>query len=165
MNLKLNFLLPDMKVANQASQAMLLARVEDKNVCFLARPGTNLGLLQPATALEATNTFNEGLKGILMGAGLGLLGGLYVLYFPAWFTDSPLWFTNASDFAILTVTTFIGAVAAAIGAALLGVNILNTDLTKYETRINDGAVLMIVSVPYRRANEIRKIVSKLHLKF
>ncbi|MBX9676661.1 MAG: hypothetical protein K2V71_08685 [Methylotenera sp.] len=165
MNLKLNFLLPDMKVANQASQAMLLARVEDKNVCFLARPGTNLGLLQSATALEATNTFNEGLKGILMGAGLGLLGGLYVLYFPAWFTDSPLWFTNASDFAILTVTTFIGAVAAAIGAALLGVNILNTDLTKYETRINDGAVLMIVSVPYRRANEIRKIVSKLHLKF
>ncbi|PPC85852.1 MAG: hypothetical protein CTY37_07300 [Methylotenera sp.] len=165
MNLKLNFLLPDMKVANQASQAMLLARVEDKNVCFLARPGTNLGLLQPATALEATNTFNEGLKGILMGAGLGLLGGLYVLYFPAWFTDSPLWFTNASDFAILTVTTFIGAVAAAIGAALLGVNILNTDLTKYGTRINDGAVLMIVSVPYRRANEIRKIVSKLHLKF
>lgn len=165
MNLKLNFLLPDIKVANQASQAMLLARVEDKSVCFLAKPGTDLGVLHHASALEATNTFNEGLKGILMGAGLGLLGGLYVLYFPAWFTDSPLWFTNASPFAILSVTTLIGAIAAAIGAALLGVNILNTDLNKYQARIEDGAVLMIVSVPFKRANEIRQIIKKLHLKF
>ena len=165
MNLKLNFLLPDMKVANQASQAMLLARVEDKNVCFLAKPGTNLGKLQPADATEATNTINEGLKGVLMGAGLGLLGGLYVLYFPAWVTESPLWFTNASDWAILSVTTLIGALAAAFGAAILGFNILNTDLAKYQSRIDDGAVLMIVTVPHQRAKEIRKIVSKLHLKF
>ena len=114
MNLKLNFLLPDIKVANQASQAMLLARVKDKDVCFLARPGTNLGKLQPATATEATNTINEGLKGVLMGAGLGLLGGLYALYFPAWVTESPLWFTNASDWVILSVTTLIGALAAAV---------------------------------------------------
>ena len=131
----------------------------------MAKPGTDLGLLQPATAAEATNTINEGLKGVLMGAGLGFLGGLYVLYFPAWFTDSPLWFTDASDLTILTVTTLIGAAAAAFGAALLGINILNTDLTKYQTRIDDGAVLMIVSTPYKRAKEIRKIVSKLHLKF
>ncbi|MES2501619.1 MAG: hypothetical protein V4545_03350 [Pseudomonadota bacterium] len=165
MNQKLNFLLPDMKVANQASQALLLARVEDKNVCFLAKPGTDLGLLQPATAAEATNTINEGLKGVLMGAGLGLLGGLYVLYFPAWVTESPLWFTNTSDWVILSVTTLIGAAAAAFGAAMLGINILNTDLAKYQTRIDDGAVLMIVTVPYQRAKEIRKIVSKLHLKF
>ncbi len=165
MNLKLNFLLPDIKVANQASQAMLLARVEDKDVCFLARPGTNLGKLQPATAIEATNTINEGLKGVLMGAGLGLLGGLYVLYFPAWVTESPLWFTNASDWVILSVTTLIGALTAAFGAAILGFNILNTDLAKYQSRIDDGAVLMIVTVPYQRAKEIHKIVSKLHLKF
>ncbi len=165
MHLKLHFLLPNIKVAHKASEAMLLARVEDKNVCFLAKPDTDLGVLRHATALEATNTFHEGLKGVLMGAGLGLLGGLYVLYFPAWFTDSPLWFTNASWYTILAVTTLLGAAAAAFGAALLGFNILNTDLERYHKRIDDGAVLMIVSVPYQRANEIRKIVRKLHLKF
>ncbi|MES2547510.1 MAG: hypothetical protein V4575_07355 [Pseudomonadota bacterium] len=165
MKLKLHFLLPDMKVANQASQAMLLARVEDKDVCFLARPGTNLGVLHEAPAIEATNTINEGLKGIFMGAAIGLLGGLYVLYFPPWFTESPLWFTNTSDWIILSVTTLAGAAAAAFGAALLGFNILNTNLAKYQSRIDSGAVLMIVTVPYQRAKEIRKIVSKLHLKF
>ena len=165
MNLKLHFLLPDVKVAKQASQAMLLARVEDKNVWFLAKPGTDLGPLQPASAMEATNTINEGLKGVLMGAGLGLLAGLYVLYFPTWFTQSPVWFTNASNWVILSVTTFVGAAAAAFGAAMLGINILNTNLEKFQQRIDSGAILMIVSVPYQRAKEIRKIVSKLHLKF
>jgi hypothetical protein len=165
MNLRLKFLLPNMKVAKQASEAMLLARVEDKNVFFLAKPGTDLGLLQPAPASEATNTLHEGFKGILMGAGLGLLGGLYVLYFPAWVTESPNWFTNASAWVILSVTALIGAAAAAFGAAMLGMNILNSDLKKYQTRIDAGAVLMIVCVPFHRAQEIRKIVSKLHLKF
>lgn len=165
MNLRLKFLLPNMKVAKQASEAMLLARVEDKNVFFLARPGTDLGLLQPAPATEATNTLHEGSKGILMGAALGLLGGLYVLYFPAWVTESPNWFTNASAWVILSVTTLVGAAAAAFGAAILGMNILNSDLKNYQERINAGAVLMIVSVPFHRAQEIRNIVRKLHLKF
>jgi len=165
MYLKLNFLLPDIKVAKQANDAMLLAKVEPKNICFLAREGTDLGELQPANAVDATNTLNEGMKGILMGAGLGLLGGLYVLYFPLWFTDSPPWFTSASWYVILGVTMLMGAAAAAFGAALLGFNILNTDLKRYQNRIDDGAILMIVSVPFHRAKEIRKIVSKLHLKF
>lgn len=165
MNLKLNFILPNVKVAHKASEAMLLARVEHKHVSFLAKPGTDMGGLHAATALEATNTIHEGLKGILMGAGLGLLGGLYVLYFPAWFTDSPLWFTSASWLTILVITTLMGAVAAAFGAALLGFNILNTDLDRYQKKIDEGAILMIVTVPFQRANEIRKIVRKLHLKF
>ena len=165
MHMKLKFLLPNIKAAHKASEALLLARVEDKDVTFLAKPGTDLGKLHEANAIEATNTIHEGLKGILMGAGIGLLGGLYVLYFPKWFTDSPTWFTNASPIAILLITALMGAVAAAFGAAILGFNILNTDLRQFKKRIEDGAVLMIVSVPFKRANEVRQIVRHLHLKF
>lgn len=165
MNLKLKFVLPNTKAAHQASQALLLARIDDKYVSFLAKPGKDLGGLTEASAIEATNTLHEGLKGILMGAGLGLLGGLYVLYFPKWFTDSPTWFTNASPLAILAITALMGAVAAAFGAALLGVNLLNTDLKQFKKRMDDGAVLMIVSAPYGRVKDIRQIVRNLHLKF
>ncbi len=101
--MKLKFLLPNIQVAHKANEALLLARVEEKNVGFLAKPGADLGDLPEANAIEATNTLHEGLKGILMGAGIGLLGGLYVLYFPKWFTDSPTWFTNASPLAILVI--------------------------------------------------------------
>ena len=165
MRMKLKFLLPDVKTAQKANQALLTARVDDKDVGFLAKPGTDLGELPEANAIEATNTLHEGLKGILMGAGIGLLAGLYVLYFPKWFTDSPTWFTGASPVAILVITALMGAVAAAFGASLLGINILNTDLRQFKKRIDDGAVLMIVTVPIKRANEIRQIVRNLHLKF
>lgn len=165
MNTKLKFLLPNLKAAHQASEALLKARVEDKNVGFLAKPGTDLGELPEANAIEATNTLNEGLKGILMGACIGLLGGLYVLYFPKWFTDSPTWFTNASPASILIITALMGAAAAAFGASLLGINLLNTDLRQFKKRIEHGAVLMIVTVPLKRANEVRQIVRNLHLKY
>ncbi|MES2579303.1 MAG: hypothetical protein V4552_02055 [Pseudomonadota bacterium] len=165
MNLKLKFLLPNIKAAHEASDAMLLARIEDKNVCFLAKPGVKLGNLRPASAIEATNAVHEGFRGVLLGAGIGLLGGLYVLYFPLWLTDSPPWFTNASPLTILVSTGLMGAAAAAFGAALLGVNLFNTDLNQFKKRIDKGAVLMIVSVPFNRASEIRQIVKKLHLQF
>jgi len=163
--MKLKFLLPNIQAARKANDEMLHARVEANDVSFLAKPGTDLGGLPEANAIEATNTLNEGLKGVLMGAGIGLLGGLYVLYFPKWFTDSPTWFTNASPFAILIITVLMGAVAAAFGAALLGVNVLNSDLRQFKRRMDQGAVLMIVSTPFNRVKEIRNIVKNLHLKY
>ena len=55
----LKFLLPDIKTAKQASEALLLARIDDKNISFLANPGINLGQLRPASAIESTNVVNE----------------------------------------------------------------------------------------------------------
>ena len=52
MRPRLKFLLPDIKTANKASEALLLARIEDKNISFLANPDTNLGQLRPASAIE-----------------------------------------------------------------------------------------------------------------
>lgn len=59
----------------------------------------------------------------------------------------------------------LGAAISAIGAAVFGSNLFNNDLKQYKQRIDDGAILMIVSAPFQRSGEITKIVSKLHLKF
>ncbi len=160
MKMKLEFMLPDVNAADQACEQMLLARIENKYIHFLAKPGINLGNLQLASAIEKTNIMHEGERGILIGAGLGLLAGLYVLTVPPWLTSSPLWFTNANWFVILATTTVFGAVSVAIGSALLGVNLFNSDLDHFKGRIDKGGVLMIVSVPFYRAKEIRSIMSK-----
>ena len=161
MKPKLKFLLPDIKTANQAAESLLLARVDNKNISFLAKPGTDLGQLQAANTLESSNMVNDGQRGILFGAAFGLLVGLYMHYFQPWITDAMgvHWMT------IVVITTILGAVASATGAALFGVNLFNTDLNKYKDKIDGGAILMIVTAPFQRTNEIRKIVSKLHLKF
>jgi len=43
MKLKQNSLLPDIKTANQACDKLLLTRVEENHIDFLARSGIELG--------------------------------------------------------------------------------------------------------------------------
>ncbi|MES2498933.1 MAG: hypothetical protein V4605_10310 [Pseudomonadota bacterium] len=160
MNVKLKFLLHDVKTANQVRKELLLARVDDENIHFLAKPGTDLGQLRPATSMEKTNTLHEGERGILYGAIFGLLAGLYVLTTPPWITASPVWYTNSEWYVILAVTTISGAAFVAIGAALLGVNLLNSDLDRFKAKMAHGEVLAIVTIPFYRIKEIRKIISK-----
>lgn len=158
MKLKLEFLLPDAKSASKTCEKLLIARVEEKNIHFLARPDIDLGKLQAATALEKTNMVHEGERGILIGAGLGLLAGLYVLSVPPWITKSPVWYTDSPWYIVLLVTVLAGAFSVAFGAALLGVNLFNSDLKRYKNRIDKGEILMIVKVPFYKVNTVRKIV-------
>ena len=164
MKIKLEFMLPSLEAAKLASKEMLLARVPDNHIHFLAAPGADLGDLQHATAIEKTNVIHEGFRGILFGAGLGLLGGLYVLFVPPWLTSSPLWFTHSPWYVILAVTTIFGAVVTAIGAAVLGVNLFNTNLERHKKAIRQGGVLMMVTVPLYRVQEIRKIMIRSRLQ-
>ena len=83
----LEFLLPDIKTADQASEALLLARIDNKNISFLAKPSVDLGKLQLASTIESTNIVNEAEKGILIGASIGLLFWLYAHYFLPWIAD------------------------------------------------------------------------------
>ena len=63
------------------------------------------------------------------------------------------------------VLMVLGATLSSIGAAVFGSNLFNNDLQKYKKRIDEGAILMIVSAPSNRSDEITKVVSKLHLKY
>ncbi len=157
----LKFLLPDIKTANLAAEALLLARIDDKNISFLANPSTDLGKLRPASTIESTNVVNEAQRGILIGATIGLLIGLYMHYFQPWITEA----MNVHWMVIVGVFTIFGAAISAIGAAVFGTNFFNDDLKNFESKIEHGAILMIVTAPLQRSTEIRKIVRKLHLKF
>ena len=161
MRPRLKFLLPDIKTANKASEALLLARIDDKNISFLANSDTNLGELRAASAIESTNIVNEAEKGILYGATVGLLVGLYMHYFQPWITES----MHVNWMVLVGVLMLFGAALSAIGAAVFGTNFFNDDLKNYQSKIEQGAILMIVTAPFQRSNEIRRIVSKLHLKF
>lgn len=156
MRRKLEFIFPDVKTARHAWKEMLLACVEDKHIHFMAKPTVSLGKLHPANVLERTDTIHEGEWGILIGAGLGLLAGILALAFPPWYTDMH-WS------GILAITTFFGIITGAVGMALLGVNLPNSDFDALQDEIAQGEVLMIVSVPLHRVKEIRQIVDRLHL--
>ena len=71
MRRRLYFLLPDVESARHTADDLLLARVEDRHMHFLARRGTDLAELHEAGYLIKTDFMH----GAGVGLGLGALGG------------------------------------------------------------------------------------------
>lgn len=161
MKIRMKFMMPDLGTSLKVRNALLLGLVENKHIHFFAKEGINLANLNHATSLESSNLMHEGEKGILYGMGFGLIAGLYVLFFPSWVKISPTWYTQSPWYIVLIVTIFSAAVMTAIGAALLGTNILNSDMNKYKDRIAKGEILMIVSVNLYTAHKVRNIVKRI----
>lgn len=162
MNLQLNFLLPNLRAANQIFDALLLSRVSGRNIAFLANKSIKLGRLKPVGRIAGSELLCEGGHGILYGAIFGLISGLYVLYFPLWVTSSPAWYTVSAWWVILIITTSISAISVGLGAAILGGSILSRDLKLFKNKIEDGSILMIVSAPSWQEKSVRLTVSRLH---
>lgn len=158
MQIKLKYMLPNVKTCKKVRTALLNASIPDESIKFIAKPETSTDGLNIASNLDSTNMLHEGGKGILYGMAFGLLSGIYVLTFPLWLTISPAWYSNAPWYVVIGILIFVGGVLMALAAALLGVNIVNTDLNKYKSKIDQGEILMIISVPLSQAHKMRQMI-------
>ena len=154
MRRRLYFLLPDVPSAKRTADDLLLARVEDRHMHFLAKRGTDLGELHEASYTIKTD--------LARGAGLGLvLGALGGALLGAMIVGTPLEGTHPG---------LASAVAATLAGALLGVwlgsmaavAVPNSRLRSFQTEIERGRVLLMVDVPYGRVDEVREIVLARH---
>lgn len=157
---KLKFLLPDITTAHQVAGSLLLADIDNKNITVIAKPGTDLGQLQAATAIESADMIDNG-RWVLVGAAVGLSSGMYLHYFQPWISS----FMSMHWVALVIITTVIGALMPLAATAIFGVNLFDAGLKKYKKQIDDGAILILVTAPIQRANKIRSIVHRSHLKF
>lgn len=153
VNTTLAFLYKDVRAARTAWEKLLLKSIEARHLRFVARVGTNLGILKPANVFQSTDSLREARRGIFIGTGLGLLAGLMALAFPPWYADSH-WAV------ILAITSGIGALTGMLGMALLGVNLQHSGLANYHEAITRGGVLMLVTVDEARVNEITRILRR-----
>lgn len=144
-------MLHDIKAAAKARTKILNVNVSNDDICFIAKPDTQLGLLHEANVFERSDAINKGISGVYTGAGLGLLAGLFALAFPPWYV-------HTNWMMIIGITTVIGAFAFAFMMAMIGGEIFNTNFEKYKTRIEQGEVMMLVKVPFYRSKEIRRII-------
>ena len=158
MKRKLYFMLPDIKIAHQMMDQLLLARIEERNIHFLAKPEIPLGGLPEATVIEKTESLHGIGVGALIGAVMGMLGGILVVVFP-FIVVNPY-----SGYPLqAAVIPIIGAVGALFGAwwtSMLATAIPNSNLKPYKEDIARGRILMIVTVPYHRIREIRSLIQK-----
>ena len=154
MRRRLYYVMPDLECARKIMNDLLLARIEERHIHCLARPGTSMEGLHEANVLQKTDLVHGAQTGLLLGALLGcIVGGADVWYFPI----AGIW---------QTVTVLAGAIAGALFgvwvSSMVGSAIPNTRLRPFQPMIEDGNILVMVDVPHHRTEEIESLLKACH---
>jgi hypothetical protein len=154
MRRRLYFLLPDVDSARRTADDLLLARVDDRRMRFLARRGTALEPLHEAGYLDKTDMVHGAAVGGALGGIIGTLVGALVVAYPPEGT-SP-------NFVALLIGMLLGAPLGAWIASMVAAAVPNSRLRQFHADIEAGRVLMMVDVPYLRVAEINELVLARH---
>jgi hypothetical protein len=154
MRRRLYFVLPDVESARRSADDLLLARVEDRHMRFLARRGTELEPLHEAGYLDKTDMVHGAAVGLAIGAIIGALVGVMVVAYPPEGTNPQL--------VSVLVGMLVGAPLGAWMASMAGAAVPNSRLKQFQADIDAGRVLMMVDVPFGRVEEITDLVVSRH---
>ena len=154
MKRRLYFLLPEVASAMRTADDLLLARVEDRHMHFLARRGTDLGDLHEASYFIKTDFMRGAGLGLFLGALGGVILASIVVNYPPEGTHPGL----ATAVAIALVGVAIGLWLGSMAATALP----NSRLRPFDDEIQRGKVLLIVDVRYEQVDHIRQIVASRH---
>ncbi|MBC3920230.1 DUF1269 domain-containing protein [Undibacterium sp. CY18W] len=147
-------MLPDAGSARAMLDELLLARVDERHMHFHAREGMLPADMPEANSFQKTDLIHGAEVGMLIGGIAGLLaGGLWLIFPP-----------EGMEMRILAV------VISALGGAMFGswvsgraaTAIPSSRLKPFQAEIENGRVLLMVDVPFKRVAEIKELVSKRH---
>jgi hypothetical protein len=148
------FLLPNARSARTIVDELLLKHVEWRHIHVLAGPGVPLEDLPEAHLAQSSDLLPALARGTAAGGVTGILAGLVAMAFP------PAGLTIAGGAVI--AMTLAGAGFGAWMAAMVGVDLPNSRLKKFEEAIEKGELLMMVDVPRDRVEEIEELVRSHH---
>lgn len=151
---RLYFLLPDLDSAHKMLDEMLLARIEERRIHFLAKRGTLPDDLPEATVLQKTDIVHGAQLGIVIGGVAGTLGGLLVVFFPPG--------GGSLQLVTVLVAALLGALFGAWVSSMAASAVPNSQLARFQADIERGKVLMMVDVPMPRIQEIAELVTRRH---
>ena len=154
MKRRLYFVLPDLGSAIRTANDLLLARVEDRYMHFLAKRGMSLGELHEANYFQKSDLRHSMQVGFILGGCAGFLVGIYIYMTPPEGTNLQL--------VTILIATVVGAVFGAWAASMIGISTPNTALKRFEAEIGEGRVLLMVDVPKGRVEEIQELVHRSH---
>jgi hypothetical protein len=154
MRRRLYWLLPDVESARRTADDLLLARIEDRHMHFLARRGTDLRSLHEASVLQKTDVRHAAGRGLFLGALIGALA--------AWLmTEYPIAGLEFRQGGVLIVI-FFGALFGVFASTLVGTAVPNSKLKRFSDEIEKGKILLMVDVPLSRVEEIQERVQRGH---
>jgi uncharacterized membrane protein YeaQ/YmgE (transglycosylase-associated protein family) len=146
--------LPDLASAKQLANDLLLARIEDRHMHFLAKRGTDLGELHEASYLQKTDTVHGAFTGFVIGGVTGVLAGALLVNFPPG--------GIALDLVAVLIAAIVGAGLGTWIASMVGMQVPNSKLRAFDPDIQEGKILLMLDVPSTRYDEVRQVIARTH---
>jgi len=151
---RLYFMLPDLDTANTVVDELLLKRVDEHHIHVVAKEGTPMGDLPEANLLQKSDFIPAMERGLAVGGITGVLAGIAAVTFP------PAGLVLGGG-AILG-TSLAGAGIGAWISGMIGMDVPNTKIEKFEGAIEKGEVLMMIDIPKTRVEEIEALIQQHH---
>lgn len=154
MRQRIYFLLPDLDTARSILNELLLARIEERHIHYMAKDGISLEGLHEASLLQKSDIAHGAEAGLLIGGVTGVLAGVMVLLFPL---------TGMSPQLItVLVTALVGAAFGAWVSSMVACAVPNSRLRAFQKGLDQGKILVMVDVPKGRVGEIHDLIEKRH---
>ncbi len=151
---RLYFMVPSIDTAKTVVDELLLKRVDDHHIHVVAKEGTPMGDLPEANLFQKSDFIPAMERGLAVGGITGMLAGLAAMTFP------PAGLILGGG-AVLG-TSLAGAGIGAWISGMIGMDVPNTQIDKFEDAIEKGEILMMVDVPKERVAEIEALIQQHH---
>jgi hypothetical protein len=155
MRRRIYWLLPNLESARKAMDDLLLARIDEGHIHFVAREGTDMSGLHAANLLQTSDVIRSAESGLCIGGATGaVLGAVMAVFFPI-IGDAPQW-------GLIGVLAILGGGFGAWSASMIGVSTPSQRLKRFEGAIEQGQILLMTDVPNSRVEEIETRLQALH---
>lgn len=152
MRKRIYWLLPDLGSARRTMDELLLARITEHNIHFVAREGAALEGLHMANVLQTSDLVEAAQYGALIGSGLGAAGGVAAAFA----------FDPGSPAAVVIGVAALGAMLGTWSSSMIGSSTPSRRLKRFEQAVAEGQYLLIVDVPQMRIAEIEQLLERTH---
>jgi uncharacterized membrane protein YeaQ/YmgE (transglycosylase-associated protein family) len=146
--------LPDLASAKQLANDLLLARVEDKHMHFLARRGTALGGLHEASYIHKSDAVHGAFTGFVVGGIMGVVIGTILVNFPPQGVSL--------QFVTVLIAAVVGSILGIWVATMVGLQVPNSRLKPFDKDLAEGKILLMLDVPGGRYQEVHDIIARTH---
>jgi hypothetical protein len=149
---RLYFLVPDIESGKKAVDEFLLAHIEWKHIHVIAKRGTPLEDLPEASFFQKSDIIPAMERAVPMGGATGMLCGLAALALEPHLV--------VAGGAILLATSLTGVGVGAWLGGMVGLNVGNTRLKRFEEAVEKGELLVMADVPQERVDEITERIKR-----
>lgn len=150
---RIYFLIPNIEMAKNIVNELLLERIDERHLHVLAKRGTEMGNLPEATFLQKSDFIPALEQGLTLGGFTGFVSGVVALGL----TGGPIMIGGT-----ILATSLAGACVGALMSSMIGSSVGNRQIHQFSEAIDKGEFLMMVDLPKQRVEEIEQVVYKNH---